>query len=262
MTGNGTDRAGQASDCESDCAQAREAADYGAALPRHIAIITDGNGRWARMRGLSISEGHDAGALTLKARLLDALELGVEQLTVYAFSTENWSREADEIKGLFSVLTSRTASETPDLHREGVRMRFIGRQEGLGQDLLEQMSLAEELTVENRRMTLFIALNYGGRAEILDAARRFQGRTEEQFRACLYVPEMHDPELIIRTGGEQRLSNFMLWQSAYAEFVFRDELWPDFERDSLVQCLTEFRSRVRRFGRREVGVEESYVAPR
>ncbi len=232
-----------------------EGAENGAVTPRRIAIITDGNGRWATARGFSIDKGHDAGALTLKARLRDAIELGVEQLTVYAFSTENWSRRAEEVEGLFSVLARRTASETPDLHREGVRMRFIGQKEGLGRELREQMCLAEELTVANRRLTLFIALNYGGRAEIVDAARSFQGTTEEHFRACLYAPEMQDPELVIRTGGEQRLSNFMLWQSAYAEFIFRDELWPDFGRESLVECLAEFRSRGRRFGGRDLEIE-------
>jgi undecaprenyl diphosphate synthase len=237
-------------------------AKNGAVAPRNMAIITDGNGRWAKMRGLSISEGHDAGALTLKARLRDAIELGVEQLTVYAFSTENWSRCAEEVEGLFSVLARRTASETPDLHREGVRMRFIGRHEGLGQELQEQMRLAEELTVTNQALTLFIALNYGGRAELVDAARRFQGTTEEHFRACLYAPEMQDPELVIRTGGEQRLSNFLLWQSAYTEFVFRDELWPDFARENLVECLAEFRSRVRRFGRRELDIEPPHLPRR
>lgn len=227
----------------------------GPVWPRHIAIITDGNGRWASMRGLSINDGHDAGATTLRERLRDAIELGVEQCTVYAFSTENWSRRVEEVKGLFSVLARRTASETPDLHREGVRMRFVGRREGLERELREQMRFAEELTAANTRLTLFIALNYGGRAELIDAARRFQGTTEEHFSACLYAPEMHDPELVIRTGGERRLSNFLLWQSAYAEFVFRDELWPDFTRESLVECLAEFRSRIRRYGGREADIE-------
>jgi undecaprenyl diphosphate synthase len=239
-----------------------EGTENGAVTPRRIAIITDGNGRWARTRGLPINKGHDAGALTLKARLRDAVELGIEQLTVYAFSTENWSRRAEEVEGLFSVLARRTASETPDLHREGVRLQFIGRKEGLGCELREQMRFAEELTVANQRLTLFVALNYGGRAEIVDAARSFRGTTEEQFRACLYAPEMQDPELVIRTGGEQRLSNFMLWQSAYAEFIFRDELWPDFGRESLVKCLAEFRSRVRRFGGRDLDVEVPHLSHR
>lgn len=256
MIGNGSGHSGhEAYDSGHDLlAPSLERVENGAVFPRRIAIITDGNGRWARTRDLPINKGHDAGALTLKGRLRDAVELGVEQLTVYAFSTENWSRRTEEVEGLFSVLARRTASETPDLHREGVRMRFIGRRDGLGPELQQQMRFAEELTVANQRLTLFVALNYGGRAEIVDAAKSFQGTTEEQFRACLYAPEMQDPELVIRTGGEQRLSNFMLWQSAYAEFIFRDELWPDFERESLVECLAEFSARIRRFGGRDIEV--------
>lgn len=262
MIGNGPGNPGHMADDNGHdlLAPSLQQPDNGAVSPRHIAIIADGNGRWARARNLPINRGHDAGALTLKARLRDAIELGVEQLTVYAFSTENWSRRTEEVEGLFSVLARRTASETPDLHGEGVRMRFIGRRDGLGRELQQQMRLAEELTVANERLTLFVALNYGGRAEILDAARGFQGTTEEQFRACLYAPEMHDPELVIRTGGEQRLSNFMLWQSAYAELIFREELWPDFGRESFVNCLSEFRSRIRRFGRRELDIEASYLS--
>jgi undecaprenyl diphosphate synthase len=217
---------------------------------RYVAIITDGNGRWARARGLPIHEGHDAGADTLKARLRDAVELGIEELTVYSFSTENWSRPAEEVKGLISMLAQRIARETPELHRQGVRMRFIGRRERTTQELISQMSWSEELTAKNQGITLFIAFNYGGRAEILDAAKRFQGTTEEEFRTCLYAPEMHDPDLIIRTGGERRLSNYLLWQSAYAELVFRDEPWPDFTRETFEQSLTEFNQRHRRFGRR------------
>jgi undecaprenyl diphosphate synthase len=146
------------------------------------------------------------------------------------------------------MLAQRIAGETPELHANGVRMRFIGRLDAASTDLREQMKWAEALTHANRRITLFIAFNYGGRAEIIDAARRYTGN--EDFRAYLYAPEMHDPELIIRTSGEQRLSNFLLWQSAYAELVFRDELWPDFTRESLVQSLAEFSQRRRSFGRR------------
>jgi undecaprenyl diphosphate synthase len=222
------------------------------ALPsaRYVAIITDGNRRWARSRGLSVNDGHSAGADTVKARLRDAAELGVKELTVYSFSTENWSRPAEEVQGLMEMLSQRIAGETPELHEEGVRMRFIGRREGISQELVERMRWAEGLTDENRRITLFVAFNYGGRAEILDAARRFTGSTEQQFRDCLYAPEMHDPDLIIRTSGEQRLSNYLLWQSAYSELVFRSELWPDFTREALEQSLAEFSQRRRRFGRR------------
>jgi undecaprenyl diphosphate synthase len=217
---------------------------------RYVAIITDGNGRWATARGVSVNEGHDAGADTVKARLRDAAELGIEELTVYSFSTENWARPAEEVQGLMEMFSRRIAGETPELHEEGVRMRFIGRRKGVSAELCEQMRWAEEMTAGNRRITLFVAFNYGGRAEILDAARRFTGGSEEEFRACLYAPEMHDPDLIIRTSGEQRLSNYLLWQSAYSELVFRDELWPDFTREALEQSLEEFSERRRRFGRR------------
>jgi undecaprenyl diphosphate synthase len=217
---------------------------------RYVAIITDGNGRWARARGVPVNEGHDAGADTVKARLRDAAELGIEEFTVYSFSTENWSRPAEEVGGLMEMFSRRIAGETEELDREGVRMRFIGRREGVSEQLLEQMSWAEEVTGANTRITLFVAFNYGGRAEILDAAARYQGGGEEAFRACLYAPEMHDPDLIIRTSGERRLSNYLLWQSAYSELVFRDELWPDFTRKALEESLAEYASRRRRFGGR------------
>jgi undecaprenyl diphosphate synthase len=217
---------------------------------RYIAIITDGNGRWARAHGLSVNEGHDAGADIVKARLRDAAELGIEELTVYSFSTENWSRPPAEVQGLMQMFSRRIAGETPELHEEGVRMRFIGSREGVTEQLVEQMRWAEALTDANRRITLFVAFNYGGRAEILDAARRFKGDTEEEFRRCLYAPEMHDPDLIIRTSGERRLSNYLLWQSAYSELVFREELWPDFTRAALEESLAEFSERRRRFGGR------------
>lgn len=217
---------------------------------RYVAIITDGNGRWARLRDLPVNEGHRAGADNLKARLRDAAELGVEELTVYSFSTENWSRPAEEVQGLMEMFDLRIAEETPELHEEGVRMRFIGRREGLPDALVERMSWAEGVTSANTRITLFVAFNYGGRAEILDAARAFQGGEEEDFRKLLYAPEMHDPEIIIRTSGERRLSNYLLWQSAYSELIFREELWPDFSRVALEESLAEFSARRRRFGGR------------
>jgi undecaprenyl diphosphate synthase len=217
---------------------------------RYVAIITDGNGRWARARGVPVNEGHSAGADTVKARLRDAAELGIEELTVYSFSTENWSRPAAEVKGLMAMFSQRIASETPELHEEGVRMRFIGRREGVSAQLVEQMDWAEGVTAANERITLFVAFNYGGRAEIIDAARRFEGGTEDQFRRYLYAPEMHDPDMIIRTSGERRLSNYLLWQSAYSELIFRDELWPDFTRAALEESLAEFSARRRRFGGR------------
>jgi undecaprenyl diphosphate synthase len=210
---------------------------------RYVAIIADGNGRWAQARGLPVHDGHKAGADTLKARLRDAVELGIEELTVYSFSTENWSRPADEVQGLITMLSQRIAQETPELHRQGVRMRFLGRREGVPSELVEQMYKAEALTTSNKRLVLFIAFNYGGRAEILDAAKRFTGGGEQEFRACLYAREMHDPDIIIRTGNERRLSNYLLWQSAYSELMFRDEPWPDFTRQSLLECLNEFCTR-------------------
>jgi undecaprenyl diphosphate synthase len=250
---------------------------------RYVAIITDGNGRWARAHGKPVNDGHSAGADTVKARLRDAAELGIEEFTVYSFSTENWSRPPEEVHGLMEMFSQRIAGETPELHEEGVRMRFIGRREGVGEKLSQQMLWAEELTSANSRITMFVAFNYGGRAEILDAARRFaakrmaqsaEGRLAEtamraegeslpasveplalqsdeaEFRACLYAPEMHDPDLIIRTSGERRLSNYLLWQSAYSELVFREELWPDFTREALEQSLAEYAERRRRFGGR------------
>jgi undecaprenyl diphosphate synthase len=217
---------------------------------RYVAIITDGNGRWAQQRGLPVVEGHRAGADVVKARLRDAAELGVEELTVFSFSTENWSRPAEEVAGLMQMFGERIEAETPELHEEGVRMRFIGRRDGVDPRLVERMEWAEATTAGNDRIALFVAFNYGGRAEIVDAARDFPGGSEEEFRKHLYAPEMHDPDLLIRTSGEQRISNYLLWQCAYSELVFRDELWPDFTREAFAQSLREFEARRRRFGAR------------
>jgi len=218
---------------------------------RYVAIITDGNGRWARQRGLPELAGHEAGADTVKARLRDAVDLGIEELTLYSFSTENWNRSPQEVAGLMAMFARRIDQETPELHAEGVRMRFIGRRRPpVPPELIERMAWAEELTAANTRITLFVAFNYGGRAEIVDAARAFQGDSEEEFRAHLYAPEMHDPDLIIRTSGELRLSNYLLWQGAYSELVFREELWPDFTRQAFEESLEEFAARQRRFGGR------------
>jgi undecaprenyl diphosphate synthase len=218
--------------------------------PKHVAIITDGNGRWAQQRGLPVVDGHQAGADVVKARLRDAVELGVRELTVFSFSTENWSRSEEEVEGLMRMFGERIDSETPELHEEGVRMRFIGRREGLDPTLVERMRWAEEKTAGNDRVVFYVAFNYGGRAEIVDAARTFTGGSEEEFRRHLYAPEMHDPDLLIRTSGERRISNYLLWQCAYSELVFRDELWPDFDRAAFEEALGEFESRQRRFGAR------------
>jgi undecaprenyl diphosphate synthase len=220
------------------------------ARARYVAIITDGNGRWAQSRGLPVLAGHEAGADTVKARLRDAVELGVEELTVYSFSTENWNRSRAEVNGLMAMFARRIDLETPELDEQGVRMRFIGRRDALDAELLRRMEWAEEKTAANDRITLFVAFNYGGRAEIVDAARTFTGETEEEFRRHLYAPDMHDPDLLIRTSGEQRISNYLLWQVAYSEFVFRDELWPDFSREAFEASLDEYAARRRRFGGR------------
>jgi undecaprenyl diphosphate synthase len=218
---------------------------------RYVAIITDGNGRWAKQRGLPVVAGHEAGADTVKARLRDAAQLGIKELTVYSFSTENWRRSRAEVSALMRMFARRIEAETPELHEEGVRLRFIGRRTApISDRLLHRMRWAEELTASNTRISFFVAFNYGGRAEIVDAARTFTSGDEDEFRAHLYAPDMHDPDLIIRTSGEQRISNYLLWQGAYSELVFRDELWPDFSRQAFEQSLEEFAARRRRFGGR------------
>jgi undecaprenyl diphosphate synthase len=186
----------------------------------------------------------------VKARLRDAAEFGIKELTVYSFSTENWSRSAEEVTALMRMFSERILGETPELKAEGVRMRFIGRRDRVAGALLEQMDWAEAETADNDVITLYVAFNYGGRAEIVDAAARFSGGSEEDFRKLMYAPEMHDPDLVIRTSGEQRTSNFLLWQAAYSELVFRDELWPDFSREAFRASLDEYEARSRRFGGR------------
>jgi undecaprenyl diphosphate synthase len=216
----------------------------------YVAIITDGNGRWAQQRGLPVIEGHKAGADVVKERLRDAVELGVKELTVYSFSTENWTRPKQEVDGLMAMFAERIDRETPELDEEGVRMRFIGRRDGISEELTGRMDWAEAETGQNDRITLFVAFNYGGRAEILDAAAKYQGGGEKEFESHLYAPEMHEPDLLIRTSGEQRISNYLLWQCAYSEFVFRDELWPDFTRSAFEESLADYEERQRRFGAR------------
>jgi undecaprenyl diphosphate synthase len=221
------------------------------AKARYVAIITDGNGRWARQRGLPVVAGHEAGADIVKARLRDAVDLGVQELTVFSFSTENWRRPADEVSALMEMFARRIELETPELDEQGVRMRFVGRRaDPVSPELIERMEWAEGVTGANSRITLFVAFNYGGRAEIVDAARTFTGGDEDAFRRHLYAPDMHDPDLIIRTSGERRSSNFLIWQGSYSELVFRDELWPDFSREAFEQSLEEFTARSRRFGGR------------
>src|SRR3954449_1314946 len=218
---------------------------------RYVAIIMDGNARWAAEHGLPVLEGHRRGAQTLKQTVRNAVSLDIEELTVYAFSTENWTRPQWEVEGLMAMFAELIESETPELDEQGVRMRFIGRRDEVSDDLRSRMDWAERETGTNSRMTLFVAFNYGGRAEIVDAARRFPAEgDEDDFAKLLYAPEMNEPDILIRTSGERRLSNYLLWQCAYSELVFSDVLWPDFGRDELAAALDEFSARERRFGAR------------
>ncbi len=221
------------------------------ASARYVAIITDGNGRWAQNQGLPVVEGHRAGADVVKARLRDAVELGIEELTVFSFSTENWSRPTAEVEGLMAMFGERIASETPELDEEGVRMRFIGRREGVVRG-----AGRVAWTGPKRRPRTTIGSPSSSPSTTAAGPRSstrrdsFDGDSEEEFQRLLYAPEMHDPDLLIRTSGEQRISNYLLWQCAYSELVFRDELWPDFDRAALEDCLREFEARQRRFGAR------------
>jgi len=198
----------------------------------------------ARERNLPVGEGHRAAAENVRARLRDAVELGVEELTIYAFSTENWDRSTQEVSGLLALLAEYIDGVTPELHAEGVRLRFIGdRGAPLPTKLVERMEWAEELTDANGRITFFVPFNYGGRAEIVRAAAAFDGGDENEFARGLYAPEMHNPQLMIRTSGERRLSNYLLWQLADSELIFRDELWPDFSRRAFEESLAEYERR-------------------
>jgi undecaprenyl diphosphate synthase len=204
--------------------------------PRYVAIITDGNGRWAEGRGLPVGEGHRAGAENVRARLRDAAELGIHELTIYAFSTENWARSREEVTGLLDLLGEYIDHVTPELHSEQVQLRFLGhRADPVPATIIEKMEWAEELTRDNDRITFYVPFNYGGRAEIVNAAR--------DFRRHLYAPDMHDPDLVIRTSGERRLSNYLLWQVAESELIFCEELWPDFSRRSFEEAIAEFNQR-------------------
>ena len=217
---------------------------------RNVAIIMDGNARWAAERGLPTLAGHRAGVDALKQTVRNAVKLGVEELTVYAFSTENWTRPDDEVTGLMAIFAERIESETPELNDEGVRIRYVGRREGIAADLIRRMEWSERETRANERLSLFVAFNYGGRGEIVDAAARYQGGGEEEFAKLLYATDMNDPDLLIRTSGERRLSNFLLWQTAYSELVFTETLWPDFDEAALAAALAEYDARQRRFGAR------------
>jgi undecaprenyl diphosphate synthase len=218
--------------------------------PRYVAIIMDGNARWARAKGLGVTEGHRAGTDALKRSIKLAGEFGIEQLTVYAFSTENWSRPLQEVTGLMSLFLERIRQEAQEMNEEGVRLRFIGRRDQIAPQVAEEIDWAEQLTARHTNRTVFVGFDYGGRAEILHAAARYDGGGEDAFRRHLYAPDLEDPELIIRTGGELRLSNFLLWEAAYSELYFSDRLWPDFDREEFERALDAFASREYRFGGR------------
>jgi undecaprenyl diphosphate synthase len=224
---------------------------------RAVAIIMDGNGRWAERQGLPVAEGHRAGTKALRRTVEAAIDLGLETLVVYAFSTENWSRPAGEVDSLMDIFGETIERELPDLKRQGVRTRFIGRRDRASTELQEQMARLEEETAANERLNLWVALDYGGRAEIVEATRRLAESgiepseiDENVLRANLYAPELPDPDLLIRTSGELRISNFLLWQLAYSELVFVDTLWPDFGHAELEQALAAYAQRRRRFGGR------------
>ena len=226
-------------------------------VARSVAIVMDGNGRWARRRGLPIAAGHRAGTRALRRTVEAAIDLGVESLAVYAFSTENWTRPSDEVEALMEIFAETIERELPDLAKEGVRTRFVGRRDRAPAELRERMAALEEGTAANERLQLWIAFDYGGRAELAGAARRLvedgvepEEIDEEALAARLYEPDMPDPDLLIRTSGEFRISNFLLWQLAYAELVFVDRLWPDFGEADLRSALEDYARRRRRFGGR------------
>jgi undecaprenyl diphosphate synthase len=223
-------------------------------VARAVAIIMDGNARWAKKRGLPIAAGHRTGTKALRRTVEAAIDLGVESLAVYAFSTENWNRPPDEVELLMEIFTETIERELPDLVRQGVRTRFIGRRDRAPAALQQRMAALEQETESNRRLNLWIAFDYGGRAEIVEAANRAVETgvhvDEETFASYLSAPEMPDPDLLIRTSGELRISNFLLWQLAYAELVFVDTLWPDFGEEHLRAALDDYASRRRRFGGR------------
>jgi len=226
-------------------------------FPRRVAIIMDGNGRWAEQRSLPVAEGHRAGTRALRRTVEAAIDAELESLAVYAFSTENWTRPIDEVEDLMEIFGETIERELPDLAREGVRVRFVGRRDRAPDSLLRQIEALERDTADNTRLRLWICFDYGGRAEIVQAVQRIVASgvaadavDEELIAANLADPEMPDPDLLIRTSGELRISNFLLWQLAYAELVFTETLWPDFGANDLRAALDQFAQRRRRFGGR------------
>jgi undecaprenyl diphosphate synthase len=223
-------------------------------VARCVAIIMDGNGRWAMQRGLPVAAGHREGTRALRRTVEAAIDLGIADLVVYAFSTENWARPQDEVDDLMDIFAETIERELPDLAAQGVRTRFIGRRDRAPEWLRDRMAALEDETADKQKLNLWIAFDYGGRAEIVDAVRRVIEDGAEPDEASLsermYAPDLPDPDLLIRTSGELRISNFLLWQLAYAEFVFVDVLWPDFGEEQLRSAMTEYAQRRRRFGGR------------
>lgn len=228
-------------------------------IPKHVAIITDGNGRWAQQRQMPRVFGHREGYKTVRQIVRDASDLGIAILTLYAFSSENWSRPKPETEALMSLFEYATRSELDEMMRSGVRIRFLGRREGLSESLLREMDRSMEMTSGNTRLTLNLALNYGGRGEIVDAVRRIAAEavrgeiapdeiTEAHLSARMYAPDLPDPDLLIRTAGEMRISNFLLWGIAYAEIWVTQRLWPDFTAEDLTDAIEDYQRRVRKFG--------------
>lgn len=243
-------------DAANPLAMAAQTSDA-AGVPRSVAVIMDGNGRWAEAHGLPVAAGHREGTRALRRTVEAAIEQGVRSLAVYAFSTENWARPADEVETLMEILSDTIDRELPDLARQGVRTRFIGRRDRVPAELRARMADLEQATAPLDTLDLWIAFDYGGRAEIAEAARRIvaDGLSPDEVdegavAARLYAPELPEVDLLVRTSGEMRISNFMLWEAAYAELVFTDTLWPDFGEDDLRDALEQFASRRRRFGSR------------
>ena len=227
-------------------------------IPTHIAIIMDGNGRWAQKRGLARNEGHRAGVENMRRVVEGAGEFGVKVVTLYAFSTENWGRPEDEVRGLLSIFEEVISRQVSELHKNGVRLRHLGTLDGISDNMRQAVNGAIEATKNNDRITLNIAFNYGGRAEILNVIRRMiedkvppDAVTEKTFESYLYTAGMPDPDLIIRTAGEMRLSNFLIWQAAYSEYYSTPTFWPDFDKEELYKALLAFGQRQRRFGKLE-----------
>jgi len=223
-------------------------------LPKHISIIMDGNGRWAKRRGLPRYEGHREGAKSLEKIIKFASEIGIDWLSVFAFSTENWKRPQEEVEVIMSLLVEYINTKIDDLNKLNIRLRFMGRRDNLSKKLLESIEKGEKETEKNDGMNFIVALNYSGKAEIIDAVNKIiktgkQNITTEEFNKYLYIPEMPEPDLLIRTSGEYRISNYMLWELAYTELYFTEVLWPDFNEEELLKALYSYQSRERRFGK-------------